>query len=146
MEQLASAGAFDAFGEHRRTALWAAGAFPRTTQPYLPGLGTLAPAPELTPMTSAERTSADLATTGASATTHPVSHIRPHLERRGAVAVADVRSLADQTRVRIGGIAKYLQRPPTANGMAFGALEDETGMVKLGFSPPVWERTGRTAR
>ncbi|MER6121460.1 error-prone DNA polymerase [Streptomyces sp. NPDC001795] len=146
MEQLASAGAFDAFGDHRRTALWAAGAFPRTTQPYLPGLGTLAPAPELTPMTSTERTSADLVTTGASATSHPVSHVRPHLERCGAVAVADVRALADQTRVRIGGLAKYLQRPPTANGMAFGALEDETGMVNLVFSPPVWERTGRTVR
>lgn len=146
MEQLASAGAFDAFGDHRRTALWAAGAFPRTIQPYLPGLGTLAPPPELTPMTNAERTAADLTTTGASAAAHPVHHVRTHLERRGALTVAVARTLADQTRLRVGGLAKYLQRPPTANGVAFGAIEDETGMVNLVFSPPVWERTGRTVR
>jgi error-prone DNA polymerase len=47
MEQLATAGAFDGFGDHRRTALWTAGAYPRSTQPYLPGLGALAPAPDL---------------------------------------------------------------------------------------------------
>ncbi|MEU6656718.1 error-prone DNA polymerase [Streptomyces sp. NPDC046900] len=144
MEQLAGAGAFDAFSGHRRTALWAAGAFPRTIQPYLPGLGMLAPTPDLPPMTSAEQTAADLATTGASATTHPVHHVRPHLARRGALTATAARDLADQTRVRIGGLAKYLQRPPTANGVAFGALEDETGMVNLVFSPPVWEHCRRT--
>ncbi|MCX5355524.1 error-prone DNA polymerase [Streptomyces mirabilis] len=139
MEQLATAGAFDGFGEHRRTTLWVAGAFPRSHQPYLPGLGALAPSPELPAMTLAEQTAADLATTGASATTHPVQHVRGHLEQRGALPAAAVRVMADQTRVRIGGLAKYLQRPPTANGVAFGALEDETGMINLVFSPPVWE-------
>ncbi|MGW2748098.1 error-prone DNA polymerase [Streptomyces sp. NPDC001450] len=144
MEQLATAGAFDGFEGHRRTALWTASAFPRSTQPYLPGLGALAPAPDLAPMTPAEQTAADIAVTGASTTTHPVRHARPYLERRGALTAAVARGLADQTRVRLGGLAKYLQRPPTANGVAFGALEDETGMVNLIFSPPVWERCRRT--
>ncbi|MCX4481764.1 error-prone DNA polymerase [Streptomyces cellulosae] len=144
MEQLATAGAFAAFGDHRRAVVWTAGAFPRTHQPYLPGLGTLAPAPDLPVMSPAEETAADLAATGASATRHPVHHIRPYLEHRGASTAAAVRGLADQTRVRLGGLAKYLQRPPTARGVAFGALEDETGMVNLVFSPPVWERCRRT--
>jgi error-prone DNA polymerase len=144
MEQLATAGAFDGFGDHRRTALWTAGAFPRTHQPYLPGLGALAAAPDLEPMTAAEETAADLASTGAATSTHPVHHARPYLERRSALTAAAVRGMADQTRVRLGGLAKYLQRPPTANGVAFGALEDETGMVNLVFSPPVWERCRRT--
>jgi error-prone DNA polymerase len=144
MEQLATAGAFDAFGDHRRTALWAAGTFPHTIQPYLPGLGALAPAPNLPPMTPAEQTAADLATTGASATTHPVHHARTYLNRRGALTTATMCCMADQTRVRLGGLAKYLQRPPTAHGVAFGALEDETGMINLIFSPPVWERCQRT--
>ncbi|WP_331727709.1 error-prone DNA polymerase [Streptomyces sp. NBC_01176] len=139
MEPLATAGAFDGFGEHRRTTLWVAGAFPRSHQPYLPGLGALAPSPKLPAMTLAEQTAADLATTGASATTHPVQHVRGYLEQRGALPAAAARVMADQTRVRIGGLAKYLQRPPTANGVAFGALEDETGMINLVFSPPVWE-------
>ncbi|WP_241267627.1 hypothetical protein [Streptomyces scabichelini] len=46
MEPFAAAGAFDGFGEHRRTALWTAGAFPRSHQPYLP-----APAPWRPPPT-----------------------------------------------------------------------------------------------
>ncbi|MGP4051504.1 helix-hairpin-helix domain-containing protein [Streptomyces sp. 2A115] len=136
MERLATAGAFDGFGEHRRTALWTACAFPRSHQPYLPGLGALAPAPDLPAMTPAEQTVADLASTGASATTHPVVHIRAHLEHCGALPAAAVRGMADQTRVRVGGLAKYLQRPPTARGVAFGAIEDETGMVNLVFAPP----------
>ncbi|WP_033329540.1 hypothetical protein [Streptomyces yerevanensis] len=136
MEHLAAAGAFDSFGDHRRTTLWTAGAFPRSHQPCLPGLGALAPAPDLPAMTPAEQTAADLATTGASATTHPIEHVRAYLERQGALPAAAVRALADQTRVRLGGLAKYLQRPPTANGVAFGALEDETGMINLVFSPP----------
>ncbi|MEV6512949.1 error-prone DNA polymerase [Streptomyces sp. NPDC051642] len=144
MEQFATAGAFAAFDDHRRAVLWTAGAFPRSHQPYLPGLGTLAVAPDLPAMSPAEETAADLAATGASATSHPVHHIRLYLDRRDALTAAVVRGLADQTRVRLGGLAKYLQRPPTANGVAFGALEDETGMVNLVLSPPVWERCHRT--
>ncbi|WP_406482335.1 hypothetical protein [Streptomyces sp. NBC_01615] len=108
MEQLATAGAFDAFGEHRRNALWTAGAFPRGHQPYLPGLGALTPAPDLPAMTPAETTAADLATTGASATTHPIQHVRAYLQQRDALTAAAVRGMADQTRVRLGGLAKYL--------------------------------------
>ncbi len=47
-----------------------------------------------------------------------------------------VRGVADQTRLRPGGLATYLQRPPTANGTA-GALEDETGTDNLVFNPLV---------
>ncbi|MGC0405323.1 error-prone DNA polymerase [Streptomyces sp. SAI-126] len=144
MEQLATAGAFTAFDDHRRAVLWTAGAFPRSHQPYLPGLGALATAPDLPVMTPAEETAADLAATGASATHHPIHHIRPHLDHRHALTAAVARGLADQSRVRLGGFAKYLQRPPTANGVAFGALEDETGMINLVFSPPVWDRCRRT--
>ncbi|MFI7087573.1 error-prone DNA polymerase [Streptomyces anulatus] len=144
MERLAAAGAFDPFGEHRRSALWTAGVFPRSSQPYLPGLGALTPAPDLPEMTSAEQTAADLATTRASAGHHPVQHVRGRLTNLGAIPAAAVRSMTDQERVRLGGLAKYLQRPPTARGVAFGVIEDETGMANLVFSPPVWERSRRT--
>lgn len=132
LEQLATAGAFDGFEQHRRGALWTAGALPHTTQPYLPGLGVLASAPALPVLSPAEETAADLTSTGASATRHPVEHLRSHLDRHGALTAAAVRTLTDQARVRIGGLAKYLQRPPTARGVAFGAIEDETGMVTCG--------------
>ncbi|MFI1933012.1 error-prone DNA polymerase [Streptomyces sp. NPDC020330] len=145
LEQLATAGALDGLGGHRRTALWSAGTAPgRSHQAPLPGLATPATAPELTSMTAAEETTADVTVTGASATAHPVQHIRPHLDRLGTLAAATARTLADGAPVRIGGLPKYLQRPPTAHGVAFGAIEDETGMVNLVFAPHVWDRCHRT--
>lgn len=145
LEQLATAGALDGLGGHRRTALWSAGTAPgRTRQPPLPGLATPATAPELTSMTAAEETTADITATGASATAHPVQHIRPHLDRLGALPTAAARTLPDRAPVRIGGLPKYLQRPPTAHGVAFGAIEDETGMINLVFAPHVWDRCHRT--
>ncbi|MFI7291996.1 error-prone DNA polymerase [Streptomyces anulatus] len=145
LEQLATAGALDGLGGHRRTALWSAGTAPgRTHQAPLPGLATPATAPELTSMTTAEETTADITATGASATAHPVQHIRLHLERLGTLTAATARTLPDRAPVRIGGLPKYLQRPPTAHGVAFGAIEDETGMVNLVFAPHVWDRCHRT--
>ncbi|MFD8584205.1 error-prone DNA polymerase [Streptomyces californicus] len=145
LEQLATAGALDGLGGHRRTALWTAGTAPgRTRQPPLPGLATPATAPELAVMPAAEETTADLTVTGASATAHPVHHIRAHLDRLGVLTAAAARTLHDRAPVRIGGLPKYLQRPPTAHGVAFGAIEDETGMVNLVFAPHVWDRCHRT--
>ncbi|MFJ6146506.1 error-prone DNA polymerase [Streptomyces anulatus] len=145
LEQLATAGALDGLGLHRRTALWSAGTAPgRSHQAPLPGLATPATAPELTSMTTAEETTADITATGASATAHPVQHVRPRLDRLGTLTAAAARTLADRAPVRIGGLPKYLQRPPTAHGVAFGAIEDETGMVNLVFAPHVWDRCHRT--
>ncbi|MFJ8252500.1 error-prone DNA polymerase [Streptomyces sp. NPDC094466] len=147
LEQLATAGALDGLGGggHRRTALWSAGTAPgRSHQAPLPGLATPATAPELPSMTTAEETAADITVTGASATAHPVQHIRPRLDRLGTLTAAAARTLADRAPVRIGGLPKYLQRPPTAHGVAFGAIEDETGMVNLVFAPHVWDRCHRT--
>lgn len=142
---MATAGALDGLGGHRRTALWSAYTAPgRSHQAPLPGLATPATAPELTSMTTAEETTADITATGASATAHPVQHIRPRLDRLGTLTAAAARTLADRAPVRIGGLPKYLQRPPTAHGVAFGAIEDETGMVNLVFAPHVWDRCHRT--
>lgn len=139
LERLATAGALASFAGSRRTLLWAAGAFPRAHQPVLPGLSGLTPAPDLPVMTPAELTAADYAATGASSTGHPAAHLRAYLARCGAHPVLAVQGLADQSRVRLGGLVKYLQRPPTANGVAFGVIEDESAMANLVFSPPVWE-------
>jgi error-prone DNA polymerase len=141
MEHLAIAGAFDRFGGDRRTALWSAGAYAGEIQPVLPGMDDLAPAPALPALTAADATAADLAATGASAAHHPAEHLRPELARRGAIPAREARRLADHARIVVGGLAKYIQRPPTAKGVVFGALEDETGMINLVFSPPVWERS-----
>lgn len=45
MEQLATADAFAAFAEHRRSALWTAGAFPAPTSPTSPASAPSPPPP-----------------------------------------------------------------------------------------------------
>jgi error-prone DNA polymerase len=41
--------------------------------------------------------------------------------------------------VAVGGLVTHRQRPPTARGVVFLSLEDETGMVNVICPPPVWE-------
>jgi error-prone DNA polymerase len=42
--------------------------------------------------------------------------------------------------VAVAGLVTHRQRPPTARGVVFLSLEDETGMVNVICPPPVWER------
>ncbi|SFF93021.1 error-prone DNA polymerase, DnaE-like [Actinacidiphila alni] len=143
LEQLATAGAFTTLGTGRREAIWRAGAHVLHRQLVLPGLDTLPDAPDLPAMTEADATLADLATTGATTGPHPVQHLRPQLDQYGAQPAAAVRDWPAQRRIRVGGTVKYLQRPPTANGMAFAVIEDETAMANLVITPPVWDQIHR---
>ncbi|MFB8062035.1 OB-fold nucleic acid binding domain-containing protein, partial [Kitasatospora purpeofusca] len=147
LEALATAGAFTSLGVTRRPALWSAGLLARTTDAMLPGTAPALTAPDGLPeMTAIEETIADLWATGASATTHPVQHARPHLERCGAMTAADFKAgAAHGALVAIGGLVTHRQRPPTAGGVLFISLEDETGLVNIVCQPHVWERQRRTA-
>ncbi|WP_406197113.1 error-prone DNA polymerase [Kitasatospora sp. NBC_01560] len=145
LEALATAGAFGCFGLGRRQALWAAGAFAGVSAALIPGTtpGTEAPPlPELTPV---EETIADLWATGTSATSHPVQHLRAHLERGGALTAAQLPGVEPGTAVVVGGLVTHRQRPPTAGGVLFLSLEDETGLINVICSRPVWESQRRTA-
>ncbi|MER8184780.1 error-prone DNA polymerase [Kitasatospora sp. NPDC094015] len=147
LEALATAGAFAALGVSRRAALWSAGLLARTTDGMLPGTApALTAPPGLPEMTAVEETIADLWATGASATTHPVQHARPHLDRYGALTAAGFKGGAGHgTPVSVGGLVTHRQRPPTAGGVLFLSLEDETGLVNVVVQPHVWERQRKTA-
>jgi error-prone DNA polymerase len=43
----------------------------------------------------------------------------------------------------VAGLVTHRQRPPTARGVVFLSLEDETGMVNVICPPQVWERHRR---
>ncbi|GAA4993915.1 hypothetical protein GCM10025734_23440 [Kitasatospora paranensis] len=45
----------------------------------------------------------------------------------------------------VGGLVTHRQRPPTAGGVLFISLEDETGLINVICSRPVWESRRRTA-
>jgi error-prone DNA polymerase len=144
LEALATAGAFGCFGLSRRAALWAAGAAASLREGQLPGIAPGMDAPPLPAMTPAEETLADLWATSTYGT-HPVAHVRPALRARRVLTAAEARAAADGAEVAVAGLVTHRQRPPTARGVVFLSLEDETGMVNVICPPPVWERHRRVA-
>ncbi|MEV7122208.1 error-prone DNA polymerase [Kitasatospora griseola] len=147
LEGLATAGAFASLGVGRRQALWSAGALARTRGDTLPGTApALAPDIELARMTPVEETIADLWATGTSVTAHPVQHARAHLRRCGALTASDLKGpVPTGELVAVGGLVTHRQRPPTAGGVLFLSLEDETGLVNVVVQPHVLQRHRRTA-
>jgi error-prone DNA polymerase len=150
LEALALAGAFGCFGLSRRAALWAAGAAATVREGQLagttPGLDPCGPgsAPPLPAMTPAEETLADLWATGTYGT-HPLAHIRAWLAERQVLPAASLRSAAAESQVTVAGLVTHKQQPPTARGVVFLSLEDETGMVNVICPPQVWARHRRIA-
>jgi error-prone DNA polymerase len=140
LEALATAGALGCFGLSRRAALWAAGAAASLRAGQLPGTATGLTAPPLPAMTPVEETLADLWATSTYGT-HPVAHIRAALGARQVLTAAAARSQArDGAEVTVAGLVTHRQQPPTARGVVFLSLEDETGMVNVICPPQVWER------
>jgi error-prone DNA polymerase len=95
-------------------------------------------------MTPAEETLADQWATSTYGT-HPVAHIRAALEARQVLTAAAARSAGDGTEVAVAGLVTHRQRPPTARGVVFLSLEDETGMLNVICPPHVWARHRRVA-
>ena len=144
LEALATAGAFGCFGLSRRAALWAAGAVASVREGQLPGTTTGLTAPPLPDMTPQEETLADLWATS-TYTTHPVAHLRPALAARRVLTIAEATAAPDNTTVAVAGLVIHRQRPPTARGVVFLGLEDETAMLNVICPPHVWDRHRRIA-
>ncbi|SEQ16395.1 error-prone DNA polymerase [Microlunatus flavus] len=143
-EALATAGAFDSFGLSRRQALWNAGY--ADSADTLPGSAVDAAPPELPGMSAAELTLADLWATQISPDDHPVGHLRPVLDTHEVVPISALGIEHDRTRVRVAGLVTHRQRPSTAGGVTFLNLEDETGMLNIVCSRPMWQRFVRVGR
>jgi error-prone DNA polymerase len=143
LEALAAAGAFGCFGLSRRAALWAAGAAASVREGQLAGTTAGLTAPPLPAMTPAEETLADLWATGTYGT-HPVAHLRAALAARGVLTASSARSpnmdMAADSDVAVAGLVTHRQAPPTARGVVFISLEDETGMLNVICPPHVWAR------
>src|SRR5690606_2181353 len=136
---VAAAGAFDRFGLSRREALWAAGARAGAGPGRIEGVTPGAAAPALPPMTPIEETLADLWATGVSRT-HPVAHVRGTLDELGALSSARLAATPADTNVLVAGLVTHRQRPPTAGGIVFMTLEDETGLINVVCPPEVFRR------
>ncbi|MEU5878909.1 error-prone DNA polymerase [Spirillospora sp. NPDC047279] len=147
LESLATAGAFAGLpvrdGEAgrlgRREALWAAGALAGTGPGQLEGVTPGAAAPSLPAMTPVEETLADLWASGVSHT-HPMAHVREALDDLGALSSGRLATVRGERNVVVAGLVTHRQRPPTAGGIVFMTLEDETGIINVTCPPQVFQR------
>jgi len=147
LERLAWAGACDPLaGGDRRVALWQLGvAAPAINVRGREGTQLalvldLPQPPALQALPAWEAMIADYATTGLTATTHPIGLLRRRLDGDGAVGIDALARLAHGAPVRVAGLVVARQRPGTAKGVLFLLLEDEHGTVSVVVSPQVYER------
>jgi error-prone DNA polymerase len=150
LERLADADAFQGLGLTRRKALWAIRGLEDTELPLMAAAGAPAvPAQEreprvrLRPLQAGGEVVADYRATGLTLRDHPVSFVRPELQRLGAVPCARLTELRPERRVTVAGIVLVRQRPGSARGVMFATIEDESGHANLIVWPKVFERQRR---
>jgi error-prone DNA polymerase len=128
----------------RRSALWQAEAALRRGPGLLarvePREDDPSPLPE---MTARERTAADLRGTGITVGPHPVALERDKLKALRVRTAAELPSLRNGQRVKVGGLCIVRQRPGTAKGFVFLSLEDETGISNIVIDPGTFEKNRR---
>jgi len=138
MEALIEAGALSAFDGDRRRLLWRLGRLRYATDSLpleLPDDGV-----RLDAMDREEEMAAEYGATGVLAEGHLMDVYREALQRVGAKTCEEMDKAAQGDRVRVAGVVSVRQQPPTARGMTFITLEDETGLANLVIRPHVLAR------
>ncbi len=130
LNNLAVAGAFGSLGYPRRAALWQIDQALREASGELPDASARAPL-ALPAMSSWEEARADYRITGLSTTHHAAEFLREQLTALGAVRIADLAGKPRNLVVKVGGLRTHLQRPSTARGWVYLALEDETRILNV---------------
>lgn len=148
MEKLALSGALECLGMGRREGAWVAGALAAPElgreqwQPFLPGTEVGVNAPALTPPTRVEKMRSDVITMGLTPGDHPFSYARGTLPD-GVLKASDLGEHMAGRIVDVAGIVTHRQRPPTAGGLTFLSLEDESGFVNVSLSAGTWKKFRR---
>jgi DNA polymerase III alpha subunit len=94
----------------------------------------------LPPMPPGEHVVNDYRFLSLSLKAHPLSFLRPRLERSGVVRAERLADLPVGRRVSVAGLVLVRQRPGSAKGVIFMTLEDETGVANAIVWPAVFER------
>ena len=135
---LAEAGAFEAFGLDRRSALWEVLGLVHTRASSLP-IATRERRLAFEPLSLFEEVIWDYRSTDHSPRRHPLAPMRSELTARGLPDARAVAAMRDGRRVRYAGLVICRQQPGTAQGVTFMTLEDETGFVNVVLWPSIFE-------
>jgi error-prone DNA polymerase len=131
IEKLAEADAFRSLNKDRRKALWDATTRVQPLNLFKDGSEFTEEAVTLPEMELSEHVIHDYASTSLSLKAHPVSFVRPELDRFQITSAASLEKCSDGDFVKVAGLILVRQRPGTASGICFITLEDETGTANL---------------
>lgn len=130
---LANAGALESLSGHRHAARWNVAAHQADTALHLDR--QLEDTRELRAPTPGEDVLNDYRSLGLSLRQHPLALLRERLSARKVSTAKDVVDARDRSKLRVAGMVMFRQRPPTAKGVMFMTIEDETGSVNLILRP-----------
>jgi error-prone DNA polymerase len=134
IEKLADADAFRSMGLDRRKAMWEASALSDRPMGIFAGQRSQSdfePKVNLPQMSASQHVVQDYASTSLSLKAHPVSFVRPGLQKERSVSARDLSHYRDGMILRVAGLVLVRQRPGTAEGVCFITIEDETGFCNL---------------
>ena len=147
--RLAAAGALESFGLSARQAIWNLQGMSFDSDGLLYGQHSLLDESEqaleerkIPIEDSWQSVQREYRTKGFSVEHHPLGLLRPQL--RGYVTATQLSSLRHHTRVHLAGLMSLIQKPPTAKGMCFVSLEDETGIFNLVITPDLYQQVRLT--
>ena len=130
---LIASGACDGWGEPRRQLLWA---LPATWRGAT-GLALPVAPVDLPPETPAEQEASEAWATGLPLRVPLVARHRAALTALGAVTIAALDHLPTGVNATMAGRVVVMQSPPTAKGVMFLSIEDETGLGNAVLTPAV---------
>ncbi len=151
IQRLADAGSLASISGDRRAAFWQALGQERSKAEHSLFEAAGVDDDELPPgalqqMQEIEEVYADYETVGLSLRAHPVSFVRPQLDRMRVTSSKSLKATKDGSFVRVAGVVILRQRPGTAKGITFVTLEDEFGSMNLVVKPEIWQRHYKVAR
>ena len=130
LNALAGADALAALSGHRRQQVWDASAL-KPAPPLLQSVPVEEEFLQLNPASEGQEVLFDYATLGLTLRSHPLLLLREQLSKEKLMTAAQLHDLPDGRLVRACGLVVMRQRPPTAKGVTFVTLEDETGTVNV---------------
>lgn len=140
---LAAANALQVFGLSRRAALWLAEA-----APFAAFMEDDEEPIAFRMETSHERMRADFQATSTSLGPHPCTIFKEEewcyeCEVKSLCLASHVASIPSGKNIVAFGMVIVRQAPPTAHGMVFATIEDETGLLNLVFTPQIYAQYRR---
>jgi DNA-directed DNA polymerase III PolC len=148
--RIASSGALNSFGLNPRQALWALQGMSFDPQSLLFGepvaldYDRAQSECEIIPVENSwENVRREYQTKGFALDSHPMAVLRTQLLKSHLryVTAKQIEGVSrNSVPVRVAGLMSLLQKPPTAKGMCFISLEDETGLMNIIITPDLYQK------